>query len=218
MIEFLKNLYSTEGITQIISSGGLLVLVAIVFSETGLLLGFFLPGDALLVTAGVVSAKIGVDGAPVLNVWMVLIGLTFAAILGVQTGYWLGRRTGRAIFNRPDGRIFKKRYVNEAHEFYIKHGGKAVVIAQFLPMFRTFVPFMAGVAEMPYRRFVFFNIFGGFIWIWSLVGLGYFLGLTPLTKRLDLIILTVIAVSFIPIVVGAINRYLKSRRTLSSES
>ncbi len=217
MIEFLKNLYSTEGITHIISSGGLLVLVAIVFSETGLLMGFFLPGDSLLVTAGVLSAA-SVDRYPILNVWMVLIGLSLAAILGVQTGYWLGRRTGRAIFNRPDGRIFKKRYVNEAHEFYIKHGGKAIVIAQFLPMFRTFVPFMAGVAEMPYRRFAAFNVLGGFVWVWSLVGLGYFLGLTPLTKRLDLIILTVIAISFVPLVIGAINRYLKSRRTLGSES
>ena len=207
-LDFLKSLYTDEGIRHIIASGGLLVLVAIVFSETGLLMGFFLPGDSLLVTAGVVAASQPVE----LPVVKVALFLTAAAILGVQTGYWLGRKTGQAIFRREDGRIFKKRYVTEAHEFYLRHGGKALVMAQFLPMFRTFVPFMAGVAEMPYRRFVAFNIFGGILWVNSLVWLGYGLGQTPWAKRLDRIIIIVVVVSFLPIIFGAAKKYWQSRK------
>ncbi|MDX6767023.1 MAG: VTT domain-containing protein [Candidatus Methylacidiphilales bacterium] len=208
---WLHSLYSTDGITQIILSGGVLVLVAIVFAETGLLAGFFLPGDSLLVTAGVIAASPAAQGQPLFNIWVLSLAVSAAAVIGDQVGFLLGRKTGQAIFQRADGRFFKRRYIQEAHDFYVRHGGKAVVAARFMPIMRTFVPFAAGVADMPYRRFVGFNVMGGVFWVFSMLWLGYFLGQTPLAKKLHHIILVVVVISVLPIVIGVARRWWASR-------
>src|SRR5262245_27839397 len=173
---FFFSLHSAEGLEHLIAAGGLLALITIVFSETGLLMGFFLPGDSLLVTAGILSSRAIHGGEPILNIYTLNLSLMTAAIAGDQVGYWLGRKTGPKIFNKPDNRFFKKRYAVEAHEFYEKHGGKAIILARFVPILRTFVPFIAGVARMSYRRYVPFDVIGGISWILSMTLLGYFLG------------------------------------------
>ncbi len=205
LIQFLKGIHTSEGITQVIVSGGMLALIGIVFAETGLLVGFFLPGDSLLITAGILAAQ------GHLNIMWLNITLTVAAVVGDQVGYVLGLKTGKAIFSRPDTRFFKKKHAIAAHEFYMQHGGKAIVLARFLPIMRTFVPFIAGVAEMPYRRFVAFNILGGILWVASMLWTGYLLGHTPLAKSLDRIIVIVVMISFIPLVFGTAKAWLKSR-------
>jgi membrane-associated protein len=209
---FLKSLHSAEGITKIVLSGGLIVLIGIVFSETGLLVGFFLPGDSLLVTAGIIAAQKADNGDPLLNIWVLTFSLSAAAIIGDQVGYYLGLKTGLAIFSRPDTRFFKKKHAEAAHEFYVKHGGKAIVFARFIPIMRTFVPFIAGVAKMPYRNFVYWNIFGGIFWVSSLLWLGYRLGQTEWAKKLHHVILIVIFVSIIPLIIGTIKAFLASRK------
>lgn len=217
LLEWGRTLHSDEGIRAMIGWGGLTVLVAIVFAETGLLIGFFLPGDSLLVTAGVVCAK-PFPGLPQLDIWTTYIFLLLAAVIGDQVGFLLGRKTGHAIFQREDSRFFKRRYAEEAHEFYLRKGGRSIVIARFVPILRTFVPFIAGVAEMPYRNFVFYNVLGGVLWITSLLWLGYFLGQSPLVERIHHIILLVIVVSLIPLGVEIYRRFrpLATKRSASS--
>ncbi|MPY88542.1 MAG: DedA family protein [Luteitalea sp.] len=218
ILEWVRTLHSDEGIRAIISWGGLTVLVAIVFAETGLLVGFFLPGDSLLVTAGVVCAK-AFPGLPQLDIWTTYVLLLVAAVVGDQVGFLLGRQTGHAIFQREDSRFFKRKYAEEAHEFYLRKGGRSIVIARFVPILRTFVPFMAGVAEMPYRSFVLYNVVGGILWVTSLLWLGYFLGQSPLVERIHHIILLVIVVSLIPLGVEIYRRFRPAatrQRTSSS--
>jgi membrane-associated protein len=152
---------------EIIRWGGYLVLIAIVFSETGLLVGFFLPGDSLLVTAGLFAASGD------LSVWVLLPTLTVAAILGNSTGYLIGKKTGPLLFKREDSLLFKRRHLIKAHEFYEKYGRKTIVLAQFVPIVRTFAPTVAGAAAMEYRTFVTYNVLGAFLWIWSMVLAGY---------------------------------------------
>jgi membrane-associated protein len=216
ILHFLGNIHTPEGIEALIRSGGLLVLIAIVFAETGLLAGFFLPGDSLLVTAGLLCSRSLSGGEPILNIWTVNLTLMAAAVIGDQVGFWLGRKSGPKIFNRPDNRFFKKKYVMEAHAFYEKHGGKAIILARFVPILRTFVPFVAGVADMSYRRFVAFNIFGGIGWVLSMTLLGYFLGQSPLGEKLHLIILVVIFVSILPMIIGLLKRFLSKTPNVDS--
>jgi membrane-associated protein len=211
IFEFLKNLHTPEGITQLVLSGGVLVLIAIIFAETGLLVGFFLPGDSLLVTAGIIATRTTATGDPLLNIWWLNLTLMIAAVVGDQLGYVLGLKTGHAIFSRPDTRFFKKKHAEAAHAFYLKYGGKAIVLARFVPIMRTFVPFMAGVAEMPYRRFVFANVFGGALWVTSLLWLGYALGQSPWGKHLHHIILIVVLISLLPLIIGTLKMYWKNR-------
>lgn len=206
VVDFLRGLYSSQGIEQLIQTGGLAVLMAIIFSETGLLLGFFLPGDSLLVAAGVVSAKMGEHAGFSMNIWTLNILLAIIAIVGDQVGYLLGYKTGPKIFSREDSLLFKKKHAVEAHEFYMRYGGLAVILARFMPIFRTFVPFIAGVAVMPYRRFLCFDIAGGSLWISSMVWLGYGLGQTPYAKDIHHIIIIVVVVSFLPIIIGFARR------------
>ncbi|MCC6162943.1 MAG: VTT domain-containing protein [Acidobacteria bacterium] len=198
LFNWLRTLHTDEGVRALIAWGGLTVLVGIVFAETGLLAGFFLPGDSLLVTAGVVCAG-AFPGLPPMNIWVANALLVIAAVVGDQVGYVLGTRAGRAIYNRPDSRFFKKKYLYEAQELYAHKGGLSLVIARFVPVMRTFVPFIAGVAQMPYRSFVFYNIFGGVLWVTSLLWIGYFLGLSPLADQIHHIILVVILVSVLPL-------------------
>jgi membrane-associated protein len=178
-------------------------IFAIVFAETGLLIGFFLPGDSLLFTLGVVA------GAGELNFWFMVAVLSSAAIIGDTVGYSLGRSVGRAAFNRPNSIFFKKEYLEKTHAFYEKHGGKTIVYARFIPIIRTFAPFVAGAAEMNYRRFVAYNVFGGLGWVILMTGLGYMLGNIPVVRdNFEKVILGIIAVSFIPPFI----EYVKSRR------
>ncbi len=214
MIEWLHSLHSAEGISQIIQAGGLIVLIAIVFSETGLLVGFFLPGDSLLITAGILANPANPNHVPSLSIWMLNILLMIAAVVGDQTGFYLGGKVGDRIWDRPDGRFYKRRYLDEAHAFYMKHGGLAIFAARYIPILRTFVPFAAGVARMPYRNFVLWNVFGGMSWITSILWAGYWLGKTHLAKSLDRIIVIVILVSFVPIVIGVVKRWQAGRRSL----
>jgi membrane-associated protein len=204
MIALLQNLahqlYDVEGI---IRWGGLLMLVVIIFAETGLMVGFFLPGDSLLVTAGVFSA------AGHLELWTLLAAVTAAAIVGDQVGYWIGYRTGPLLFRREDSLLFKRRHLLRAHAFYERHGGKTIILARFMPIIRTFAPVVAGVGEMRYRRFVAFNVVGGFLWVWSMALLGFSLGHTipDIDRHIHLVILVVVFLSILP----GIIEFLRSR-------
>jgi membrane-associated protein len=170
-------------------------MATIVFTETGLFFGFFLPGDSLLVTAGLLSSQ----GLP-LNVFELGLLLTCAAILGDNTNYWVGRLTGARIFTREDSLLFRKKHVERAHEFYVKHGAKTVVLARFMPIIRTFAPLVAGVGKMDYRTFFTFSVLGGTAWIWSMLMLGFFLGakVPGVAKHIELVIIAVIFLSILP--------------------
>ena len=194
LTELLHRVYDVEGI---IRWGGLVMLVAIVFAETGLLVGFFLPGDSLLVTAGIFAA------AGHLSIWTLLIALTAAAVIGDQVGYYIGYRTGPRIFRREDSLLFKRAHLMRAHAFYEKHGGKTIIIARFVPIIRTFAPVVAGVAQMEYNRFVSFNVVGGFLWVWGMCLLGFGLGnaIPDIDRYIHLVIVVVVILSIVPAVV-----------------
>jgi len=176
------------------------MLTGIVFAETGLLVGFVLPGDSLLFTIGVVA------GAGQLNLAVIIILLTCACLLGDWSGYLLGRRTGPAIFSRPDSRFFKQEYLHRTQGFYEKHGGKTIIYAKFVPIVRTFAPFVAGVAKMRYSRFLSFDIFGAIGWVVSMTVLGYLLGEVGFVRRnFEKFVLLVIFVSLLPIITQVIK-------------
>lgn len=190
----------------LIQLGGLLVICTIVFVETGLFVGFFLPGDSLLVTAGVFAASGD------LNLVTLLLGASACAIAGDQLGFFIGRRAGQALYNRPDSRFFKRTHLERAHAFYEKHGAKTIVLARFIPIVRTFAPAVAGAADMQYRRFVFYNIFGGLLWVLSTVLLGYFLGraVPDIERHIHIVIAVVIFLSILP---GVIQVYRSRTRS-----
>ena len=171
-------------------------LFLIVFAESGLLIGFFLPGDSLLFTAGLLAAQ---DEAG-LHLPVLLVGCFIAAVLGDQVGYVFGKRVGPALFRRPDSRIFRQEYVQRTKDFFESHGPKTIMIARFVPVVRTFAPILAGVGEMPYRTFLRFNLMGGFIWVFGVTTAGYVLGETipSIDKYLLPIIFVIILVSLIP--------------------
>lgn len=213
LIHLIQNLHTPEGLRQLIQTGGLVGLVGIIFAETGLLIGFFLPGDSLLVTAGIFASSGAVGGEPLFSLPMLLVSLSIAAVVGDQLGYYLGRKTGPHIFKREDSLLFKRHHAERAHEFYLRKGPWAVVLARFIPIFRTFVPFMAGVAQMPYKTFLKFNIFGGIIWIHSMILTGYFLGKSPLADQVHKVILVVVFLSLLPIIIPAVKSLLTKLRT-----
>jgi membrane-associated protein len=212
MLEWLHQLHSAEGISQIIQAGGLIALIAIIFAETGLLVGFFLPGDSLLVTAGVLANPENPNHVAALGIVLVNVLLVISAIVGDQVNFLLGHKVGDAIWDRPDGRLYKRKYMEEAHEFYMRYGGLAIAGGRFVPIMRTFVPFAAGVARMPYGRFIFWNVAGGVVWVTSLLWIGYFIGQTAFADRLDKVIVLVILISFLPIVFGVLKRWLTKRK------
>src|SRR6266852_8190324 len=184
-------------LSQVITGwSGYLLLAGIVFAETGLLVGLFLPGDSLLFTVGVVA------GAGELNIVQICLLLTIASIAGDQSGYFLGFRTGPRIFSRPDSFLFKQEYVTRTRAFYEKHGGKTLIYAKFVPIVRTFAPFMAGVGRMYYPRFFAFNIFGGVGWVLSMTLAGYYLGGIPLIRRnFEKVVVGIVVVSVLPLVI-----------------
>lgn len=176
-------------LVELIKSVGLLGVFAIVFAESGLLIGFFLPGDSLLFTAGFLASQ------GFLNIWVLAIGSFICAVVGDSAGYAFGRRVGRRLFNRSDSLLFHKDHLFKAERFYEKHGGKAIVLARFMPIVRTFAPIVAGIGTMHYSRFVFFNIFGGFLWAVGVTFAGYFLG--SLIPDVDKYLLPIVAVIII---------------------
>jgi membrane-associated protein len=208
LIGFLRTLTTPERLIELLTTVltgwlGYALLFGVVFAETGLLTGFFLPGDSFLFTIGVVA------GAAKLNIWVVLPLLMAAAIIGDTTGYLLGRRTGPHIFNRPNSRLFRREHLMRSREFYEKYGGKTIVYAKFVPIIRTFAPFVAGVSEMNYFRFLEYSVAGVVLWVSSITTLGLTLGSIPLVRRhFDKVILLIILVSLVPVLLEA----LKARR------
>jgi membrane-associated protein len=200
---------------HLLDAFGLAGLFAIVFAETGLLVGFFLPGDSLLVFAGLVSATHS-DAKLHLSLPVVLVGCAIAAIAGAQTGYFIGLRAGPAIFRRPDSRLFRKEYVDKAQSYFERYGGRTIVVARFIPIVRTFANVVAGVGRMPARAFASYNIVGGLLWVVSVTMLGYVLGRTipSSDKHLLEIEAVIIVLSIIPVGI----EYLRSRARRSASS
>ncbi len=203
--QFFAHLYRFD---ELIRWGGYAVLFIIVFAETGLLAGFFLPGDSLLVTAGLVA---GVDQH--LNIYYLNLLLYLAAIGGDSTGYWIGYHLGPRIFNRENSFFFHKDHLTRTKKFYEKYGNKTIVIARFVPIVRTFAPTVAGVGRMPYRQFLTYNVVGGIAWVASMTFGGYFLGrsIPNIEKQIHWVIGIVILVSFLPI----LKEWLASRKKQS---
>lgn len=202
---FLHALFNPEGLKELIRAGGAPLICGIVFVETGFFVGFFLPGDSLLVTAGILSA-----GEVIPLKWL-LLPVMVCAILGDQIGYWIGRAAGSALYRREDSLFFRRSHLQRAHDFYEKYGGRAVILARFVPIVRTFCPPVAGAAGMPYLRYITYDIFGGVIWVGTMILGGFFLGRTipNISQRIHYVILVVIFLSLLP----AIISILRARRT-----
>jgi len=198
-----------------IAKAGYLVLILVVFAETGLAMGFFLPGDSLLVVAGIFAARGD------LNVF-VLLGLLFvAAVVGDAVGYFSGAKLGPRLFTRQKSLLFRPSHLQKAHAFYEKYGGKTIIIARFVPIVRTFAPIVAGAAQMPYRQFVVFNVVGGLLWVFSMILGGYFLGSVLQTRfginldeHIEWVVIIVVALSLVPMLV----EFIKARREKKSRA
>jgi membrane-associated protein len=201
-------LHTLRDPSALITAVGMVGIPIIIFLETGLLFPM-LPGDSLLVTAGLLASQ--PNGPVQLNVWILGVCCSFAAILGNTSGYFIGHRAGRALFTREDSRFFKRAHLLRAHEFYEKHGGKTIIMAQFMPIVRTFAPVVAGAAEMRYATFISYNIFGAIGWIWSMLLLGYFLARQfPLIgNHIEGLVVAVVLLSISP----PIAHWFRSRRT-----
>jgi membrane-associated protein len=208
-MEWFKQLFhQLTDVETLVRVGGLTAMTIIVFAETGLLFGFFLPGDSLLVTAGVFA------GAGQLNIVHLNLILIAAAILGDTVGYWFGRKAGPALFSRPKSLFFNPAHLRRAHDFYEKHGGKTIVLARFMPIVRTFAPIVAGMGKMEYRRFLSFNVFGGTLWVLSMTLIGYFLGQIPGVKEhIEIVIITVVFLSILPGIIAAAREWMKARKS-----
>ena len=187
-----------SNLPELVQWAGLFGLAAIVFSETGLLIGVFLPGDSLLVTAGLLAAR------GYVNIFTLAPVLTLAAICGNSLGYFIGRATGPRLFNRENSLFFNKKHAIRAHEFYEMYGRMTIVLAQFMPIIRTFSPVIAGVGGMGFRQFTTFNIIGAFAWIWSMLGIGYFLGnyIPGIDEHIEIVVVIVIFISILPGLIG----------------
>ena len=208
MHALLDWLHRIRDVRAIIAWGGYVGLTTIIFAETGLLIGFFLPGDSLLVTAGLLAATTGV-----FNVYLLGLLLTVASIVGNTVGYAIGKATGPRLFTREDSLLFNKKHLYRAREFYERHGGATVIIARFMPIVRTFVPVVAGMGQMDYRRYTLFNVIGGVAWIWSMLFIGYFLGryIPGIDQHIETVIAIVIFLSLLPGIIG----WLRTRNASS---
>lgn len=196
---------------------GFFGVLAVVFAESGLLVGFFLPGDSLLFTAGFIAsgpdlAELGLPADLRFPLVPLLIGVVLAAIAGDQVGYLFGRRVGPALFRRPNSRFFKQQNVEKAQAFFDRHGSKTIVMARFVPVVRTFAPIVAGVSHMKYRTFVIYNVVGGLLWGLGITLLGYFLGQVKVVEEnLELAVLIIVAISFTPIVIELVKARREGR-------
>jgi membrane-associated protein len=208
LLEFIRTLTEPQRLIHLLSTvftgwWGYALLCGIVFSETGLLVGFFLPGDSLLFTVGVVS------GAGHLNIFAIILALTLAALCGNASGYALGRNVGVKLFDRPNSKVFRREHLEKTQAFYAKHGGKVLIYAQFMPIVRTYAAFVAGVAGMGYAHFFMFNVIGCVGWVFSMTMLGYTLGSVPFVREnFEKVVILIILVSLIPVCL----EMLKSRR------
>jgi membrane-associated protein len=202
--EHLKNLTEAKAI---IEHGGFYLLLVVVFAETGLFFGFFLPGDYLLVLAGIFCA----NGMIHTSIYLLVFSLVTAGFLGNYVGYWFGYRTGNVLFTRDDSWFFKKRYVRVAEEFYTKHGGKALIIGRFLPIIRTFAPIFAGIVRVDFKRFTLYNLIGSIAWVTTLTLTGYFLGRKypdQIQEYLKYIVIGLIIVTTIPLIIALVRKQL----------
>jgi membrane-associated protein len=215
MFEWFHQLHDPEALTRLIAVHGLWLLTGIVFAETGLLIGFLLPGDSLLFLAGALCSVNLVDRsaeAP-LAFWPVVLALFAAAVLGNTLNYWLGKRLGDRVWARPDGRLLKRRYLEEAHVFYERWGALSLVLTRFVPIARTFVPFVAGMSRMGFATFTLWNVIGALAWVPSLTAVGFWLGRVEFVHRnLEVIVLAVVVISILPVAVGATLRWRRKRR------
>ncbi|MBI3894605.1 MAG: VTT domain-containing protein [Acidobacteria bacterium] len=202
MLDWLQQLLLfLTNVEGIITWGGVILVCVIIFVETGLFFGFFLPGDSLLVTAGIFAA------AGFLDLPTLLFFGSLCAVLGDQVGYYIGRKAGQALYSRPNSRTFKRQHLERTRGFYERYGAKTIVLARFVPIVRTFAPAVAGAAEMRYRRFVTYNVMGGVLWILSMTLVGYFLGayIPNIDRYIHWVIAAVIFVSILPVVVEVLR-------------
>jgi membrane-associated protein len=202
----LHFLFNVKGLIQ---WGGTLLVCIIVFIETGFFVGFFLPGDSLLVTAGVFAAS------GQLHISELLLLVPLCAIAGDQIGYWIGRKAGQALYRREDSLVFRKRHLESAHQFYEKYGGKTVILARFVPIIRTFCPPVAGAAQMPYGRYFAYDVVGGVLWGGGMVLGGFLLGrqIPNISDNIHYVIAVVIFLSLLPPIIG----FLRSRSSGSAK-
>jgi len=221
MLDLIKNILSeahSQGsnlVQAIVRVGGLPTITAIIFAETGLLVGFFLPGDSLLFTAGIFCTSSNPTGVALMNIVALNVLAMAAAIIGDTVGYWIGAKAGPKIFTRDQSLFFNKKHLLRTQAFYERHGGKTIIIARFLPFIRTFAPVVAGIGQMSYRRFLTYNVFGGIGWVFSMTMLGFLLGTIypPITKQIDKLIIVIIFVSLLP---GMISYLLNRKKTPSN--
>jgi membrane-associated protein len=201
---------------KLVEWGGYVGLTFIIFAETGLLVGFFLPGDSLLVTAGLLASQ---PQSFSLNVYVLGALLCVASILGNTSGYYIGKITGPRLFTRENSLLFNRKHLERAHAFYERHGGKTIILARFMPIVRTFVPVVAGMGQMQYRRYTLYNVIGGVAWIWSMLFVGYFLGryIPGIGDHIELVILVVIFLSLLPGIIAWLRNRGRSaeRRAVS---
>lgn len=211
MLEFLQHLlrsaYDPEALKELVRTGGAPLVYTIVFIETGFFVGFFLPGDSLLITAGIFAA------ADVIPLRWLLLPVMACAIVGDQVGYWIGRTAGPALYKREDSFFFRRSHLQRAHDFYEKYGGRAVILARFVPIVRTFCPPVSGAAKMPYARYFMFDMVGGIAWVCATILGGYFLGRTVpnISQRIHYVIIVVVIVSILPAIIGL----LRSRKAVA---
>lgn len=187
------------------------VALAVIFAECGLLIGFFLPGDSLLFVVGMLIAQ----GFIAINIGLAILLLILAAIIGNIVGYWIGLKAGPALFNRPDSKLFKKEYVDKTHAFFEKYGGRAIIMARFVPIVRTFITAIAGVGKMDFRKYLIFSFIGAVLWAGLVTLAGYFLGNVEFVKKnIEIILILVIFISILPIIL----EYVKHRRERAAGS
>ncbi len=200
--------FDLPSLEELVTWGGYLGLFAIIFTETGLFVGFLLPGDSLLVTAGLLIA----NGSVPLDLNLLIVLLSVAAITGDTVGYWIGAKAGHALYNRPNSRWFRQDHLIKTREFYEKYGGMTIVMARFIPFARTFAPVVAGIAGMKYSRFILYNVAGGIGWIVSMTLLGYYLGVTfpGIQKNVEYVIIGIIVLSLLPLIIKFLKRNRKT--------
>ena len=209
MLDFIQNAFRTlYNVEAVVRYGGTFIVCAFVYVETGLFVGFFLPGDSLLVTAGIFAA------AGQLKLAALLLFVTLCAVAGDQTNYFICRKAGQALYRREDSLFFKKKHLQRAHEFYEKHGPKMLILARFIPIVRTFAPAVAGAAAMRYRRFLTYSVIGGILWVQGMILTGFFLGsvVPNIGKRIHLVIALVIFISLLPAIFEILRSRLKKHK------
>ena len=211
MQDFLLSFQQLLDAEYLLSTGGFYLVCLIVFAETGLFFGFFLPGDYLLFLAGLFCALHKLD----VDIVTLYFGILLSGIFGNFAGYWFGYRTGPMLFKRKDTFLFKRKYIIMAEEFFQKYGGTALIIGRFVPIIRTFAPIFAGVVQLNFRKFVIYNIFGAFLWVTLLTLSGYYLGVNfPwIINYVEYIIVGLIVIAFLPIAITLFRKWLKNRKT-----